>query len=235
MGEVMVGNKLDLIARYKFVYLLVSLLLLFLIHPLSQLFMGTRILMHILTSFVLCTAIYAVSQRRKVLVIGIVLLLSALFGTWFGYATDHPAFHLTALGFTFLFFSFTGALIAVDVFKAERVTTDAIFGTVCVYLMIGLAWAELYAAIELLQPGSFNILKYLPQSSGYHPEHQNPLFIYYSFVTLTTLGYGDITPLTPPARAFSFVEAILGQIFVAVSIARIVGLHIVHSGRENSN
>ena len=82
---------------------------------------------------------------------------------------------------------------------------------------------------------SFNILKYLPQSTGYHPEHQNPLFLYYSFVTLTTLGYGDITPLTPPARAFSYVEAILGQIFVAVSIARIVGLHIVHSSRNNSH
>ncbi len=231
----MVGNKLDLIARYKFIYLLVSLLILFLIHPFSQPFVGARILMHILYSFILCTAIYAVSQRRKVLVIGIALLLPALFGTWLGYVTDHPTFHMMALSFTILFFAFTGILIAADVFKAKRVTTDAIFGTVCVYLMIGLVWAELYAAIEFFQPGSFNILKYLPQSTGYHPEHQNPLFLYYSFVTLTTLGYGDITPLTPPARAFSYVEAILGQIFVAVSIARIVGLHIAHSNRENSH
>ncbi len=231
----MAGSTLDLIARYKFIYLLVSLLFLFLIHPLSQPFVGARIVMHILSSFVLCTAIYAVSQRRKVLVIGVILLLPALLGTWLGYVTDHPTFHVMALSFTILFFSFTGILIAADVFKAERVTTDTIFGTVCVYLMIGLVWAEIYAAIEFFQPGSFNILKYLPPSTGYHPEHQTPLFLYYSFVTLTTLGYGDITPLTPPARAFSYVEAIIGQIFVAVMIARLVGLHIVHSSKENSH
>ncbi len=96
----MVGSTLDLIARYKFGYLLVSLLLLFLIHPLFQRFVGARILMHILFSFVLCTAIYAVSQRRKVLVIGITLLLPALVGTWSGYVIESATLHLTAMGFT---------------------------------------------------------------------------------------------------------------------------------------
>ena len=101
----MAGSTLDLIARYKFIYLLVSLLFLFLIHPLSQPFVGARIVMHILSSLVLCTAIYAVSQGRKVLVIGVTLLIPALLGTWFGYVTDHPTFHMMALSFTILFFS----------------------------------------------------------------------------------------------------------------------------------
>ncbi len=234
VGEIMVGSTLDLIARYKFIYLLVSLLLLFLIHPLFQQLVGIRILMHILFSFVLCTAIYAVSQRRKVLVIGITLLLPALVGTWSGYVLESATLHLTAMGFTVLFLAFTGSLIVSDVFKEEEVTVDTISGAICVYLLIGLTWAELYVAIEFFQPGSFTIHKYLPQVPGYHPEHQTPLFLYYSFVTLTTLGYGDITPLTPPARSFSYVEAIIGQIFVAVLIARLVGLHIAHSrGRDS--
>ncbi len=231
----MANSTLKFIAKYKFIYLLLSLLLLFLIHPLFQRFVGARILIHILFSFVLCTAIYAVSQRRKVLVIGITLLLPALVGTWSGYVIESAALHLTAMGFAILFLAFTGILIVSEVFREEEVTIDTISGAVCVYLLIGLTWAELYSAIEFFQPGSFTIHKYLPQAPGYHPEHQTPLFLYYSFVTLTTLGYGDITPLTPPARAFSYVEAILGQIFVVVLIARLVGLHIAHSSRRNSH
>ncbi len=231
----LVGSMLDLIARYKFIYLLVSLLLLFLIHPLFQRFVGARILMHILFSFVLCTAIYAVSQRRKILVIGITLLLPALVGTWSGFVIESATLHLTAMGFTVLFLAFTGSLIVSDVFKEEEVTVDTISGAICVYLLIGLTWAQLYSAIEFFQPGSFTIDKFLPDAPSWQPEYRTSLLLYYSFVTLTTLGYGDITPLTPPARAFSYVEAIIGQIFVAVLIARLVGLHIAHSTRKDSD
>jgi len=229
----MVGSTLDFIARYKFIYLLVSILLLLLIHPFLERLVVARILMHVFFSVVLLSAIYTVSQKEVMRIIAIILLLPALVGTWSGYVIESATLHLTARGFTVLFLAFTGSLIVLDVFKEEEVTVDTISGAICVYLLIGLVWAELYSLIEFFQPGSFTTHKYLPQAPGYHPEHQTPLFLYYSFVTLTTLGYGDITPLTPPARAFSYVEAIVGQIFVAVLIARLVGLQIVHSTRKN--
>jgi hypothetical protein len=59
-------------------------------------------------------------------------------------------------------------------------------------------------------------------------------FVYYSFVTQTTLGYGDITPITAPARSLSLLEAVIGQLYVAVLIARLVGIHIAQSSREKS-
>ncbi len=231
----MTKSTIEFIARHKFIYLLISLLLLFLMNPLVGQLVSARILMHILFSIFLICTIYAVRQKERVRIIALILLLPALFGTWFGYVADHAAFHLTAMSSSILFLGFTGTLIVSDVFKEEDVTVDTISGAVCVYLFIGLTWAELYSLIEFFEPGSFTIRKYLLQTSGYQPERQTPLFLYYSFVTLTTLGYGDITPLTPPARAFSYVEAVLGQIFMAVMIARLVGLHIVHSRRRNSH
>jgi len=231
----MTKSTIEFIARHKFIYLLVSLLLLLLTNPiLGQLIFG-RVLMHILFSVVLVFTIYAVSQKERMRIIALMLLLPALFGTWIGYFADHAVLHVTAMGSSILFLGFTVTFILSDVFKEEDVTVDTISGAICVYLLIGLTWAELYSLIEFFEPGSFTIRKYLLQTSGYQPERQTPLFLYYSFVTLTTLGYGDITPLTPPARAFSYVEAIIGQIFMAVMIARLVGLHIVHSSRRNSH
>ena len=231
----MTKSTLDLIAKYKFIYLLVSLLFLFLIHPFFRNFVATRIIMHVFFSVVLLSAVYAVSQKGAMRMVAIILLLPALVGTWFGYVIDHSILHLTTMGFTGAFLAFTGTLIVSEVFQEEEVTIDTISGAVCVYLLIGLTWAELYSAIEFFQPGSFTIDKFLPDAPRWQPENQTPLFLYYSFVTLTTLGYGDITPLTPPARAFSYVEAILGQIFVVVLIARLVGLHIAYSTRKDSD
>ena len=231
----MATSTLESIAKYKFIYLLLSLLLLFLIHPLFLNFVATRIVMHFFFSAVLFSAIYAVSQKGAMRSIAIILLLGALAGTWIGYVTGDPKLHIANLGFTILFLSFTGILIASDVFQEKRVTFDTISGAICVYLLIGLTWAELYSLIEFFEPGSFTIQKNLPETSWYHPEHRTPLFLYYSFVTLTTLGYGDIAPLSAPAKAFSYVEAIVGQIFVVVLIARLVGLHIAHAAGKDSD
>ena len=81
----------------------------------------------------------------------------------------------------------------------------------------------LYVGMEQVSPGSIQV----------NPDE--PLTrqcVYYSYVTLTTLGYGDVTPLTPTARSFSFVEALMGQLYLAVLVARLVGLHIVHSSQK---
>lgn len=97
-------------------------------------------------------------------------------------------------------------------------------GAICVYFMIGLLWALIFSTLELLQPGSFQ----MPQGQGTELSH----FSYYSYVTLTTLGYGDITPISPPARSLALLEAIMGPLYIAVLIARLVGIHIVQSGEK---
>jgi hypothetical protein len=89
-------------------------------------------------------------------------------------------------------------------------------------------WAFIYTVLENIHPGSFAI------SEG-HIEAGRPLFIYYSFITITTLGYGDITPVTAPANSFALIEAVTGQIYLVVLVARLVGMHIAQSMDRKSS
>jgi hypothetical protein len=105
------------------------------------------------------------------------------------------------------------------------VTADKIYGALCVYLLIGLTWGFMFLTLEGVQPGSFSLGQGQPNGIAKDPA----TLVYFSFVTLSTVGYGDITPLSPPARSLAFMEAIIGQIYLAVLVARLVGLHIASS------
>ena len=87
------------------------------------------------------------------------------------------------------------------------------------YLLAALLWAFLYTFLELVDPASFNVDLSEPQ--GYLL-----VFQYYSFVTITTLGYGDITPVTEVAKAFSALEAVVGQLYLVVAVAWLVGMYV---------
>jgi hypothetical protein len=125
-----------------------------------------------------------------------------------------------------LFFSLTAVVILARVMKDRKVTTDTILGSMCGYLLLGIVWTMLFALVELLEPGSFlsGGRPLVDMQGDLAKQHVFANFIYYSFVTLTTLGYGDITPASPPARALSSLEAVTGQLYIAVLIARLVGL-----------
>jgi hypothetical protein len=88
-----------------------------------------------------------------------------------------------------------------------------------VYLLIGLTWAALYILIEYVNPGSFiDTSTKIPINA--------PRFLFFSYVTLTTTGYGTLLPVSDPARSLALVEAIFGQLYLAILVARLVGLHI---------
>jgi hypothetical protein len=121
-----------------------------------------------------------------------------------------------------IFFGFLSAVILREVLRAEVVDADTIRGAVCAYLFVGVCWAGAYAVVELLHPGSLA----LPAAdaanvpAGARPEQ----LLYFSFVTLATIGYGDFLPLTPLTRALAWMEAVFGQFYIAVLVARVVGL-----------
>jgi hypothetical protein len=123
--------------------------------------------------------------------------------------------------FSLLFIGTLMTLILVYLFSEREVTPDLIIGSICGYLILGFFWTYLYSILEMFNAGSFQI----PAGMGTENTH----FTYYSFVTLTTLGYGDITPLSQPARSFSLLEAVVGQLYVAILIARLVGTHIAQT------
>jgi hypothetical protein len=110
-------------------------------------------------------------------------------------------------------------LILLDLFRAGRgITADRLRGAACAYLLMGLAWALAYRLIERFIPGSFAGLAAI-EADGM----ETPQMVYYSFVTLTTLGYGDITPVRPLAETLSFLEAFVGQFYLTVLVAFLVG------------
>jgi hypothetical protein len=102
---------------------------------------------------------------------------------------------------------------------------------VCTYFLFGVTWGTLYTLLALVSPGAFSVSPTLAAVAkwGNPIAPFTPLTQYYSFTTLATLGYGDVTPVTAGARALSVLEGITGQLYLAVLIARLVGLHSARS------
>jgi hypothetical protein len=211
----------------RFLFLLISILLMFVLRPFLEGYIGFGILLEMFFSFILLSGVYAVSQKKHHVIIALALASPALFMRWSTHLVQSPAFSLVANSFMILFFFYVVTVFLAFLFKEDEVTADVIMAAVCGYVFIGLMWAFAFAVLENLQPGSFRLVE------GGREDIRN--FTYYSFVTQTTLGYGDITPLTAPARSLSLLEAIIGQLYLAVLIARLVGIQISQSSRQESS
>jgi hypothetical protein len=118
-------------------------------------------------------------------------------------------------------------IITRDFYKSDSVSRDTISAALIGYLLLTLLWANLYFLLELLHPNSFTVTHEMILSDP-------SILRYFSFVTITTLGYGDITPITSQARSLTVLEAFIGQMYVAVLIARMVGIHTAQTlGKKN--
>src|SRR6202011_2827533 len=115
------------------------------------------------------------------------------------------------------------------VLHSGRVTSDKIFAPICVYLLLGFVWSYAYALLDDMQPGS---IADSPETGRTDDVGRIMQLRYFSFAPLTTLGYGDILPRSSTARTMATLEAVMGQIYLAVLVARLVGLHIVHANRS---
>lgn len=104
--------------------------------------------------------------------------------------------------------------------RSKTVDANSIVGAICIYLMLGLIWSLFYVLVNIYIPDSFSV-----QINGSIFKQQQD-FLYYSFVTLTTLGYGDITPIGATARALSTIEAIFGQFYMAILVAGLISIFI---------
>jgi len=215
----------------RFSALLVTLTAVFIVAP----FMEDRTegvsALSIPFTILLLVGLYVVSGgRRRVLYTGLVLMLPALVLEWLSNFVVGSSLVFANLFFVGLFILYVAAVVFREVLSEQRVTLDTIFGGICIYLLLGIAWVMAYAAIEFWQPGSLLVGGQTLQSL-HGDQVRFPEFLYYSFVTMTTLGYGDIVAQSAPARAFSAAEAIVGQLYIAIFVARLVGLHLAHAIR----
>jgi hypothetical protein len=129
-------------------------------------------------------------------------------------------------GFLLLAISFTLKQIAI----ATDISPNRLIGAVCVYLLLGVIWAVAYTMLEMISPGSFGGFTPL-QGRGWDSE-----WLYFSFVTMTTLGYGDILPVSATARALAYMQAVFGQLYVAILVAGLVSALISsRQGNKQNN
>jgi hypothetical protein len=160
-------------------------------------------------------------KRLAAVAFGIPTGLLSLGGHLFAAGPDQAVVligHCLAVGFC----SWAAVLIVASLFRNQALTPDSVFGAICGYLLLGMAWAVLYSMLDALWPGSFEVGHRLAEQvqAGDSRIH---LFTYYSFITLTTVGYGDVTPVSTPARTCAWLEALTGQFYLAVLVAGLVG------------
>jgi hypothetical protein len=120
------------------------------------------------------------------------------------------------------------AVIGIKVFSGGTVTFDRILGAIALYVLIGVVWAESYQLVSIHIPAAF---AGIPHDA---PPRDHSIWVYFSFVTLTTVGYGDITPVAHAARSLAILEALIGQLYPAIVLARLVSLHVA-SGSSDTN
>ena len=153
-----------------------------------------------------------------------------------GFAKNEFYLGLVIYAFGMAFFGFVAVSILIHIVAEESVTMDLIYGSACVYFLIGFMWSIGYGLIEMLMPGSFSVggelLTHMDRTSTSNYGFLNDNLSYFSFITLTTLGYGDIVPLSAPAKSVASLEAIVGQLYIALLVGRLVGLHTSQSMAE---
>jgi hypothetical protein len=216
------------IGRFRF--LLWSLMMMIGVRPLLDEWIGERIWADVFTdiffAFALISGLHAISNQYRQLRFSLLLISFIIILRSFHYIlhTKIPVFDKVQMGVSMIFLVQMLIMIWVHIVKENEVTIDLIMAAACAYILLGMVWAYVYFFMESINPDSFNIIE--------NPGEGLLDFYYYSFVTLTTVGYGDILAVTKAARALSILEAITGQLYLAIMISRLVGLHASQAGNN---
>src|SRR6266550_5800171 len=195
--------------RFSTVELLIALALLFFFFPFVEEIKGGDIIVSLLLSLVLLSAVFAVASRRSTLIIALLLAIPAIVGRWINHFRPElvpPTIFLVA-GLVLVAFVVVNLLRFV--LRAHSVNVEVLCASISAYLMLGLIWTIAYWLVEQLTPGafSFNTNAGKQSMNGFNA-------FYFSFITLSTVGYGDITPVSKVARMLSAMEAMTGLLYV---------------------
>ena len=201
-------------------YLLLALIGLILIMPYTHADIVSRVGLSILGSLVLIAGAYAIGRSRQMVVASFGLAILAIVLQWSALLSRVPVlFGLAGIAYI-AFLGLTIGEVLRYLLRRGPVTADKLHGALAGYIMIAFLWAFLYAIVEVFAPGSFNF----PHTDSTDP-HAFFRLLYFSFTTITTVGFGDITPVSDQARSLVMIEEFVGVFFVGILIARLAGLY----------
>ena len=199
-----------------FRFLLGSMVLMLVLRPFLEGYARVGLLTDIFFCLILLSGAYAFSQQGKAFFVALVIAFPALLlEVTSHFLLSEPIETIKRIAYA-LFFAYILVIILSHIFREKKVTEDLITGAVCAYFLLGMVWSFVFYFLEMARAGSFSFGTTIQQDAG--------SFMYYSFITLATVGYGDIVPLTSPARSLAALEAVTGQLYLAVTIARLVGV-----------
>ncbi len=209
----------------RFLVLIVFIVALIVLGPFMEGIVGLRFFMDLFFSIIFVATIYAASQKRTHIIIAAILLIPTLLAVW---TEDIPTHNtLLTIGYIcgLIVFAFAVISILKYIFTEQVVTRQTISAAVVIYLLLALMWTFIYRLIENLYPGSFAVA---------HDKLQDApnIYLYFSLVTITTLGYGDISPIGRQAVSLAVLEAVTGQIYLVVVVAWFVGMYVSRKSKK---
>ena len=216
--------------------LLIALFVALLVNPLTQRFTSFELPAQFFLALVFLATIYAFRNRRFLVTCVALMGISALALRFVGVSQGRLDLFILGHGVSFVIMAIIMFAIMIEVLGARTVSSDLVAGAVCLYLIIGMAWAFFYYWLSLLSPGSVFALAIRPGSaSTSEMEARFAEILYFSFSSLTSIGSSGEEALTRMARQLAVVEAATGQLYLAVLVSRLVGFNISSGVMEPRN
>ena len=221
-----------ILARHKYLLLLVAQVAMLIWSSFAHRLLIGPAVTEVLMTAVLIVVFLVVFTRRRERNLALAVVVAAIAVKWSRYVFPpqegsnlQPAvFHVLVA----VFLAFAVYVILSNIFAERNVTGDEVIGTVCGYFIAAALWSHVYAVVELAAPGSFAFTPALAKQAASW-DGRVAIFNYFSLVTLTTMGYGDVTPLRGPATALATVEVVFGQFYIAIVVAQLVGLRLAQA------
>lgn len=210
--------------RSPFAWLMAVILAMVLTTPFLQDYVRLRVLLDVFYTVIFVSALYLVGQEKRRVKVAAVFAVPMILSLWAAYL--FPSEHIVSAGRVcgIVFFALAIHHCGRFILKSPQVTQDVISAAVVIYLLMALMWSYAYGLLEQYQPGAFIYQEGLTSDA-------RQFFLYYSFVAQTTLGFGDITPLGEKAKALTILQAVIGQVYLVVVLAWLVGMHVSRKSR----
>ena len=208
-------------ASRKYFLLFLSLLAALIIYPYAENHGFGYYAFRIMGSAAIVFCVYAASFRRSLVIVAIALSIPAFTQRILNLSANASALSILNIVLSFSFDAFIVVVIFRRVFGPQKPTSETIFGALCIYLLLGFAFASIYGMLSLLDPRAF----YLNPAVNTHSVPDRLDFVYYSYATMTSLGGAGITPVSGEARSVTVMEALIGVLYLAVLISRLVGAY----------
>jgi len=216
------------VERTNFFYLLIALLIFLITIPLADdlNLVSAPIVRGLVFSGLLVIGVWSLKGGGRFYTVGMAFVVAGVVFNVLAINMHSPFFQyasiLSLIGFMFVAISFTMKQVAVS----TNITANRLVGAICVYLLLGVIWAMFYTLVHTISPGSF---------AGFSPTEGlgwDSEWLYFSFVTMTTLGYGDILPVSATARGLAYMQAVVGQFYIAVLVAGLVSAYVAKRNEQ---